>query len=198
MRRRIAVIAIGRHAVIEGSAMVKCLNRTMKESIPIVAIGEMLPGADRNEPTEDFGTAGRWAKVNLDRLVPDADQLMYVDADTRTNRDLSVGFDLLEDGWELVICPSENYGSEWLRNVEDDERELTRGLVGSAAALQGGLFWVRWCKSTRRLWELWRDEWMIYKGQDQGALLRALLKQPVRTWFLHQPLWIMHRFGAAR
>ena len=47
----------------------------------------------------------RAAKLHLDQVTPFRHTL-YLDADTRIRGDLSTGFKMLADGWDLVIAPS--------------------------------------------------------------------------------------------
>jgi hypothetical protein len=110
---------------------------------------------------------------------------------------------MLEDGWDLVIAPSDHQHEDWLWHVSPSEREETRENIGhEALVLQGGVWFVRKNERTQRLFDLWGREWRKHCGQDQGALLRALYQAPVRVWLLGRP-WnggavIEHRFGMAR
>lgn len=191
--RGVAYIAYGANALKEARLSIESLK--MHNNLPVVMIGD-TPDCHVNMTRRDKG--GRWAKVNLDNLVP-FDDVLYIDADTRIYGDLSAGFDVLDDGWDVVITPST---ADWLWHVSDDERDATRLEAGRfIAQLQGGLFFFN-KQRTKRFFELWREEWLRWKCQDQGALLRTLYKEPVRVWSFGKP-WnggtlVAHRFGAAR
>lgn len=145
--------------------------------------------------------ASRWNKTHLDLLSPFEDTL-YLDADTRPHGDLSAGFEILSDGWDMVMCPSTQQGDDWLWHVSAIERDATRREAGDLLQLQAGVFFFRKNERTLKLFETWRSEWQRWQGEDQGAFLRALAGSPVRLWLLGQP-WnggavISHRFGACR
>jgi len=144
----------------------------------------------------------RWAKTNLDQWSP-YDDTLYMDADTHTQHsDVEVGFKMLEDGWDMVIVPSEKQGRDWLWHCDDRDRTATLDEVGTSLQLQAGVFWFRKSEQVARFFEAWRDEWLRFKNQDQGALLRALNRVPVKIWLLGYP-WnggavVAHNYGTAR
>jgi hypothetical protein len=86
------------------------------------------------------------------------------------------------------------------------DKEATRAALGNPdpLQLQAGVMWIARDRC-RNLWAAWRAEWQAAGGgQDQGALLRALDKSPVRVFPLPQ-LWnsrngavVEHHFGSAR
>ena len=143
----------------------------------------------------------RLAKVTLLDWTP-FDHTVYMDADTVANQDFSVGFDILDDGWDLALAPSSNQCDKWLWHVSDDERAQTRTNVGDSLQLQAGVFFVARNDRTRALWHAWRQEWERWQGQDQGALLRALYRVPVKVWLLGHVFnggaVIGHSWGAIR
>jgi len=145
---------------------------------------------------------GRWAKVNLNNLSPFTHTL-YIDADTLVHGDLSAGFDILSDGWDAAIVPSQQQGTELLWHVTEEERQATLDeLEYEPVQLQGGLFFFQKNEPVDRFFTAWRSEWLRWKGQDQGALLRALKDAPIHIWLLGFP-WnggaiVAHRYGRAR
>jgi len=149
---------------------------------------------------------GRWAKLNLDTLSP-YDQTLYMDADTRMLAGVaSVGFQILDDGYDLVIAPSTNQGDKLLEHLDAADRAATLGGVENPLPLQlqAGVFWFAKTAATAALFAAWRVEWLKYKSQDQGALLRALEKAPVKIWLLgwdwnsRDGALVQHLFGRAR
>ena len=58
--------------------------------------------------------------------------------------------------------------------------------IGTEHVMQynGGVFGFRRCDNTRRFFELWNEEYQRWCGRDQGALLRALHRNPLRLQVL--------------
>ena len=152
-----------------------------------------------DSPPNATGKPGRWAKVNLYSLSA-CEQTCYLDADTIAHEDIAAGFDLLDDGWDLVICPS---AGDWLGHLQHIERDATERELGwQPLQLQGGVFWFKRSDAIRRFFEAWREEWQRFEDEDQGALLRALYRCPIRVWLMGRP-WnggevIEHNHGALR
>jgi hypothetical protein len=144
----------------------------------------------------------RWAKVTLDRWSP-FDETLYLDADTRVQGDISAGFEILRDGWDMVIAPSAQQGSDLMWHIGSKEREETMLAYGCAdiLQLQGGVFWFQKSAAMLRLFEAWRDEWVKYTQFDQAALLRALIIAPVKLYLMGYPFnggaIIAHKHGQA-
>jgi hypothetical protein len=160
--------------------------------------------ASRLEHPKDYDNiqASRYAKVTLDLWSPFSDTL-YLDADTRVQGDLSVGFEMLDDGFEMLITHSAAQGRENMWHVAPDEREATyqEWRCGSILQLQGGVFWFRKSVNVGNFFEAWRREWMRWRQFDQAALLRALRVAPVRMHILGRPFnggaVVQHRHGRA-
>jgi len=188
-------IAYGAKAFGEAATSLTSLNRT-NPGIKSIMLSQPVEGASSD------AQASRWAKVNLDQLSP-FDLTLYMDADTRPQGDLSAGFKMLADGWELVIAPSENQGVECLWHVSKDERDLTlKELSRIPLQLQAGIFFFRKTPDILRLFAVWREEWERYRDQDQAALLRALDRQQIKIWLLGRP-WnggaiVQHLYGRCR
>lgn len=147
----------------------------------------------------------RWAKVNLDLWSP-FDYTLYLDADTKVNGDITAGFELLVNGWDVAISASENQYPRLLWHCSERDKEDTFKILGSREVLQyqAGVFFFRKSDAVKMLFENWRNEWLKYKEQDQGALLRALATSPVSIMLLGND-WnsingglISHLFGRAR
>lgn len=192
--RGVCLIAYGQNARREAQYAVRSIRR--RHDLPIAVIGEPVEGVRETIDWPNAGMPGRWAKVNLHHLSPFG-QTLYLDADTRVHprTDLLEGFRILDDGWDLVICPSDSQGDGWLWHLSDDERATTHNRAWPGAVLQGGLFWVG---AAMTLWRAWRLEWVRFSGPDQGALLRALVAYPARVWLLRQQALIKHNFGRAK
>lgn len=146
----------------------------------------------------------RAAKLNINQVTPFRHSL-YLDADTRIVGDLSAGFRMLADGWDLVIAPSGRQGHDVMGHLPEKERDYTRIALLNPLPLQwqAGVFYFE-RERTRELFAAWRQEWGRFEGQDQGALLRALASAPMRVWVLGS-VWnrqggevVDHLFGRAR
>lgn len=172
------------------------------------ALGEVCPEIPVHVHREravypDDATESRWAKATLLDWTP-FDHTAYMDADTQVYQDIGAGFQMLEDGYELVITPSQNQTvHDWLWHCGAEDKEFTRSALGfQALQLQAGVFFVRKTERTRRLWGTWKAEWMRHENQDQGAFLRALYQNPVKLWLLSRE-WnggsvVGHHWGVIR
>lgn len=144
----------------------------------------------------------RWAKVMLDQWSP-FEETLYLDVDTRIQGDLSAGFDMLDDGWDIVITPSAQQGNGNMWHISPDEREATffTYQCGDVLQLQGGVFWFRKSPAVLRFFEAWRAAWLRWRSYDQAALLRALRVAPLKIHLLGRPFnggaVVQHRHGQA-
>jgi hypothetical protein len=151
---------------------------------------------------DDTDPGARLVKLNLDLLAP-FDEVLYLDADTRVQQDLSTGFKILEGSWDLAIAPSRAQDSEFLWLCSEAERQDTVEMYSAMpVVLQGGTMFWRSCDRVHALFAAWREEFLLWPGQDQGALLRALARAPARVWLLGRA-WagggiVAHHFGQAR
>jgi len=163
-----------------------------------------------NTPTrvfsEDWGdenkSASRYAKTSLMQWHT-FDYFLYLDADTRIRGSVKPIFDILRDGWDMVIVPSANQGDECFWHISLEEVDYTLdGLGYLPLQLQCGVLGVARNERTVKFWDAWHFEWMRYHEEDQAAFLRALDQVPLKVWIMGRP-WnggaaIEHRFGAMR
>lgn len=186
----VVYVAIGDRAQKEARASIKSLNR--HNNLPVTVID------DYDEP----GFGARWAKLNMDRLV-EYDRVLYLDADTRINGDVSSGFEML-DNWDLVMSPSTKQDTDLFAHIKiNEEKDQTLLEIVNRQPLQlqaGVMFFHR--RRCANLFRCWREEWQRWRTQDQAALLRALHRCPVRVWLLGRT-WnggelVEHLFGRAR
>lgn len=172
---------------------------------------------------KDRSYGARWAKLNLDTLTP-FERTLYLDADTRVmSRDIVQGFEILKEGWDLVIVPSQNQGKDLFSHLDRTEREETLASLWNPRPLQlqAGVMWFNLTTETlgspsasgtpgtskervHKFFELWRAEWEKYERHDQAALIRALEESSLRIWLLgheynsrHGKV-IEHLFGRAK
>lgn len=179
--RGIVLIAQGDNARQQAEAAIGRLGHIGAPwPVAVVADRPLAPGTQHVYIEDRAGDPGaRGAKVSLDRLSP-FDHTLYMDADTRAiSTEIAIGFDLLDDGWELVITLSDHQGDDWLWHVGDEERRITEEEVGArVAVLQGGVFWFRKCDAMARLFAMWRDEWSRFGGAGSR---RALARDAARA-----------------
>ena len=130
-RSGVLYVAFGETARREASASIKCLR-----GLPVCVIGdEPLIGNELSfVPFDEPGPGARRAKLNMDLLTP-FEQTLYLDADTRPKGDLSPGFDILGDGWHIVLAHSGRQGYDVIGNVEQRERLTTFDEIGNAEPL---------------------------------------------------------------
>jgi len=199
-----AYVAYGSKAITEAEISIKTLRRHNK-GLPIAIINDVgtnLPGTSSIVFADDSRGA-RWAKLNVDKLI-DADNIIYIDADTRIKQSLQPAIDMLND-YDLVIAASVNQNGRAMQHIQPDERGTTLQEIGNPFPLQlqaGFMLFNR--RRCAELFEAWRQEWQRWRDQDQAALLRALYRNPVKTWLLGYD-WnsaggkiIDHQFGRAR
>jgi hypothetical protein len=156
----------------------------------LVSDGPLNAGEDHFCEQADQDIGGRIAKIKIDTLIPEHWQyILYLDADTEVIADISFLYQVLIDGWELVICknPGKYHElSQMLRPDNEDETNYTFEQLGSRHLLQlnGGVLGYRRNENTRRFFELWVEEWNRYGKRDQAALHRALYVCPLKTYVL--------------
>lgn len=145
----------------------------------------------------------RYYKTRL--LDYQKDKNIYLDSDTEVlDQSVLRIFDLL-DRFDLVICHSSNQDNQAFWHISENERDYTYSELGYIPLqLQCGVFGWKESESMNQFFEQWHKEWLIYKGQDQAAFIRALHKNPVRYCVLglafnsSNGTVIRHNFGKIR
>lgn len=200
-------VAYGRPAVDQARLAIESLH-ALDATFPALVIGEAEAEVLAERPfvshfyhmERDRG--GRWQKLNALEASP-FDLTVYLDADTRVRAPLDAGFAALENGWDLAIAPSSCQGDRMLWHVGQAEKMATlASWPCRPLQLQGGVMFFRRSKAVETFFERWREEWMRYEGQDQAALLRALIRTRLKIWLLGWP-WsngavVGHLFGRAK
>ena len=156
---------------------------------------------------KDTGGGVRDIKLQMDLLSP-FEYTVYFDADTRVRYPILAGWDMLRDGWDMLVAPTRGQYKMLLGHIDSlgnapGEAQTTIDEVGGRPflALQGGAMWFHKSERVHRFFEIWREEWLRFRDRDQGALLRALERRPVRMWLLGRPFnggaVVAHHFGQA-
>ena len=114
--------------------------------------------------------------------------MLYLDADTLVRQAVDVGFEMLADGWDLVMVPSTNQGDDVLWHVRPEEVGATFAELGyQPLQLQCGVMFIARNERTAAFFDAWHDEWMRWCDEDQAAFLRALKRVPLKIWMLGYP-----------
>lgn len=144
---------------------------------------------------DDVDIGGRHAKTRIYDLAPrDWQYVMYLDADTEVCADISFLFNVLSDGWDMVIAKNPaKYHIAWQMKRSDnhDECDYTFGQLGTGELVQlnGGVFAFQRNERTATFFRAWHEEWQRWGKRDQGALLRALFQHPLKLYVLENYPW---------
>jgi len=188
----------GIYIVAFGDPARKCANRCIRAckrqmpDIPVAlcAVSPMNVGEDIFIQEEDLDIGGRTAKLAAYEKAPqDWEYILYLDADTEPVENLYFIFNILRQGWELVICKDMakySLARFMARGDNKPETIATLGLIGTDEVLQynGGVFGFRRSPRVQRFFRLWQDEWQKWAARDQGALLRAIYTHPMKLFVL--------------
>jgi len=198
----VAFVAYGDKAKSELEQSIKELRKHCNH--PFIVISDRKIKPYRTVVFDALYKPIRWPKLCINLLTP-FKRTLYLDVDTRVRQPIEAGFQMLTDGWDIVIAPSGQQDEESMWHVEKDERELTLNALGfnQVLQLQAGVFWFKKSERVDEFFFNWRMEWTKkFKGQDQAAMLRALYQTPVKVWLLGR-CWnggavINHLFGRLR
>lgn len=184
-------VAFGRPSRVMAKKAISSFKKHMPGiEVMLVSADPLNVGEDHFCYQEDKDIGGRIAKINVNRLAPNHwEYILYLDADTQIIADISFLYQVLVDGWELVICKNPGKYHEiaqMLRLDNADETEYTFKVLGGNCFLQlnGGVFGYRRTDNTARFFELWLQEWDRWGKRDQAALHRALYLNPLKTYVL--------------
>lgn len=189
-KRGIYVVAFGEPSRKCAMTCIKSIKKHMPTTPVALCSDRKLGPEDITiiQPDKDIG--GRIAKLRAYELAPQEWQsVLYVDADTEFISDVSFLFQLVDDGWEFVICKDAHLHDtikDFQRRNNTAEFIETLNELGTDESLQinGGVWAFRRCEATKRFFARWLEEWNVYKGRDQGALIRALYRDPLRVFWL--------------
>lgn len=175
---------------------VKCITacKSLMRDLPVALCadtplyGDVQP--DIFIEQEDLDIGGRIAKLAaFVNTPPEWEYVLYLDVDTVPQENLGFIFETLNKGWELVICKDmAKYAVSrfMLRADNKEEAAETWKIMGTDEVMQynGGVFAFRRSERVKEFFKIWQEEWHRWGGRDQGALLRALYKQPMQLYVL--------------
>jgi hypothetical protein len=218
-KRGVYCVAFGEPARACAAEMMASVRRFLP-GVPIaLAADKPIGGEDIfiEQPDQDIG--GRSVKLMAyDLTPPEWQAVLYLDADTEvTSPDVTLYFDLLDDGWEFVICkdPMREDVAQLPRQKYDAaelvEMERVLGTL-HVLMLNGGVWAFARSEQVKAFFDSWQVEWARWARRDQGALLRALYSHPLRMVVLGnewnyfpayssritEPAGLMHYPGEAR
>jgi len=156
--------------------------------VALVSDTPLNAGEDIFIQHDDADIGGRSVKTQIYALAPQEwEFVMYLDADTELVAPIPFLFDVLEDGWSLVIATNpDKYvcTAEMRRPDNGTEIDETVRVLGCEELLQlnGGVFAFARNPNTQRFFHDWHTEWKRYGARDQAALDRALYTHPIRVY----------------
>jgi len=187
----------GIYCVAFGDPARKCALRLMKSAkkympdIPIMLCAAKKIGPEDllvTQPDSDIG--GRRAKLKAYELTPKEWQsVLYLDADTVVTAPITYYFELIEDGWEFVICKDPHLMDtmhSFRRKNNDAELVGTQEAVKTLHTLQwnGGVWAFGRSPRIAAFFQRWKKEWEVHAQRDQGALVRAMYAEPLKIMLL--------------
>lgn len=170
--------------------------------IPVILVSDtpLNAGEDIYIAHEDSDIGGRSVKTQIYDLAPaEFEYVLYLDADTEVVADIGFLYQLLEDGWSMVIATNPGKyvsTSEMRRPDNNQEVDETYGVIGCEDALQlnGGMFGFAKNPNTERFFHAWHKQWEKYGARDQAALLRALYTDPIRMYVVESTFNCITRY----
>lgn len=198
----------GMYCVAFGKPARQCADRLIKSfkkylpDIPVAFVGTtpMNTGEDFFIQQPDADVGGRIAKLKVNELAPKEWQyILYLDADTEiVSSDVTFLFQVLQDGWEYVICRDYMPSIQKQRRSDNAaEMKLTFEVLGDDHLMSwnGGVFSFRRNKRTAQFFTNWIQEWNRWGRRDQAALLRAMWSIPLKIFMLgHEFNTVPHYF----
>lgn len=185
--RGIYIVAFGDPARSCAQKLIKSCKQHLPE-IPIcLCAAKKIGGEDVLIVEEDSDIGGRRAKLKAYELSPaEWDAVLYLDADTVVVDDIRFYFQLIEDGWEFVICKDPHLMDtmhSFRRATNLDELAYTEQAVCTLHTLQynGGVWSFGRNERIAAFFNRWQVEWERYAQRDQGALIRAMYADPLKT-----------------
>jgi hypothetical protein len=189
--RGIYCVAFGDPARSCAQTMMETAKAHMPE-IPICLCSDRKIGQEDVliDYVEDSDIGGRRAKLRAYELAPaEWEAVLYLDADTEVVADIRFYFELIEDGWEFVICKDPHLMDTmhaFRRKTNLQELHETAEQIHTMHTLQynGGVWAFGRSDRVARFFARWRAEYERYLQRDQGALIRAMYTDPLRVYLL--------------
>lgn len=190
VHRGVYVVAYGEPARKCAVTCLKSIRRYMPDVQIALAADKPLGVEDVYIPAPDADIGARSVKTEMYDVAPQWwEQALYLDADTELVAPVSYLYQVLDDGWDVVICvnPSKYATIRNMKRPDNlDECDYTYKQLGSEelSQLQGGVMAFQRNERTAAFFRAWHSEWQRYGKRDQAALLRALWAHPCKVYLL--------------
>lgn len=190
MTRGIYCVAFGDPARSCAKKMMQSAKRHMPK-IPICLCAAKKIGHEDiliKQPDSDIG--GRRAKLKAYELAPKTwKSVLYLDVDTKVVADISFYFQLIEDGWEFVICKDPHlmdtmHSFKRRNNIVELRETETEIYTLHTLQFNGGVWAFGRNKRVAAFFKRWQAEWEKHAQRDQGALIRAMYRDPLKVYVL--------------
>lgn len=187
----------GIYCVAFGNPARKCAQNMMRTAkkhmpnIPICLCGDKKIGLEDHfvkHPDADVG--GRRAKLKAYELSPkEWKSVLYLDVDTEIKADISFYFDLIEDGWEFVICKDPHlmdtmYSFRRANNLTELAEIEDEIYTLHTLQYNGGVWAFSRGERVQNFFKRWQKEYEKHLQRDQGALIRAMYREPLKVLVL--------------
>jgi hypothetical protein len=189
-KRGVYYVAYGDPARRCAEAAIKSFKSHLPD-IPVALVSDSPLGVeDIFIEFADYDIGGRAAKIKIYDLAPkDWQYIAYLDADTEVVKAEELLWQIVEDGWDMVICKNPGrfaIASAMQRSDNKDECRITYQATGTEEVMQlnGGVFAFSRNHRTEKFFRCWYDEWHQWGKRDQAALLRSLWKNPLKLYVL--------------
>lgn len=188
--RGIFCVAFGAPARLCAERMMSTAKEWLPE-IPIALCGSEPIGIEDvfiEHPDSDVG--GRRAKLRAYELAPaEWESVLYLDADTEVCGDIRLFFELIEDGWEFVICKDPHLLDtmhSFRRPNNLAELNETAAEIHTLHTLQfnGGVWAFGRNEAIADFFHRWQEAYEKHLQRDQGALIRAMYAAPLKVYLL--------------
>ena len=199
VNRGVYVVAYGVHARQCANELIRTIHSQMS-GIPVcLASDNPLGVEDVFAYSKQQDAGARWQKTRVWSMAPDDwGQVLYLDADILLARNVGVVFEILSDGWDMVMTTSPPQ-SPAIRDAQRAEYRVENAYTVQALGsdrypqLAGGVWAFQRNTRTRQFFKLFHQEWERFGLRDQQAMDRALYEAPVRVWVLGREFnWFMH------
>ena len=172
-----------------------------KKALPIAVItdAEEIKGADMLIRHVDMDLGARNIKTRIYSLSP-FEKTLFLDADTEVLADPQHGFDLL-DCVDMVIGQDgiQVFNQNQHPHMVHEEMIATKKETGGGefSYYNTGVMFFRRNERMRILMQIWHAEWTRWMRQDQPAMFRAMLSNPVRIASMRNS-WNTHHSNQAQ
>ena len=189
-KRGIYTVAFGAPARVAATELIATIRQHMPDMPIAVTAAKPLGVEDIHIRQPDSDIGARRAKIRMYELAPaEWDSVLYMDADTELVAPLYPFFEWVEDGWELVITKDPHVVDtlqSYARPNNAGDMDSTKRTLGSLDSLQlaGGVMAFGRGERVQTFFRAWLEEFEVHCQRDQGPLVRALYRHPLKVWVL--------------